>query len=170
MGTIAANELITLLPDLPWERIVYMAAAASIRDTARAVVPLLLRNEDASRRLKTRFFNLMLHPINDAREHNVYGVLPAGSLLALVDDLYERPKSPLDRTMGRWSNLRYARHVFPAKARKWMLWRVFDRAPNNLKPEPTRHGDFNDLDHVYWEPGYWGACGRVWPDGEVLCR
>lgn len=34
----------------------------------------------------TKFYGLMLHPMNDARESTGRGLLPSGSLLAYVDD------------------------------------------------------------------------------------
>ena len=33
MGTIVINELVQLFPNLPYENLVYMAGAASVRDT-----------------------------------------------------------------------------------------------------------------------------------------
>lgn len=62
MGTIVVNELLQLFPALPWETLVYMAGAASVRDTARATTPLLEQNGGC-----TRLYGLMLHPANEAR-------------------------------------------------------------------------------------------------------
>ena len=44
MGMIVVNELLQLFPDLPYESLVYMAGAASVRDTSRAVAPVLEGN------------------------------------------------------------------------------------------------------------------------------
>jgi pimeloyl-ACP methyl ester carboxylesterase len=71
MGTIVVNELVQVYPDLPYESLVYMAGAANIRDTQKAVVPLLTQNRGC-----TRFYGLMLHPINDAREATGGGLIP----------------------------------------------------------------------------------------------
>ena len=71
----------------------------------------------------------MLHPMNEAREPNGFGLLPSGSLLVYVDEFLEVPKTVPDRTVGQWRNLRATRHVFfPEEARRWMLFHVFDRA------------------------------------------
>jgi hypothetical protein len=139
-----------------------MGAASSVRDTARAISPLLQKN--ATKPVKTHFYSLMLHPLNDAREQTLWGFGPAGSLLTYIDELFENPKTPLDRTFGRWNNVRTALHIFPPEARRWMLFRVFDRAesPRN----PTSHGDFNDDDMCYWRAEFWGACGLYWADGQ----
>ena len=65
MGAIVVNELLQLFPDLPYEFLVYMAGAASVRDTSRAVTPVLVDNLGC-----TKFYGLMLHPMNEARESN----------------------------------------------------------------------------------------------------
>jgi hypothetical protein len=95
MGTIVINELLQLFPNLPYESLVYMAGAASVRDTARAVTPVLVNNRGC-----TKFYGLMLHPMNEARESTFYSLLPSGSLLVYVDEFLEVPKTVPDRTVG----------------------------------------------------------------------
>ena len=63
MGAIVINELLETFPRLPYENVVYMAGAASIRDTHRAIAPVLQAAPGC-----THFFNLSLHPMNEARE------------------------------------------------------------------------------------------------------
>jgi hypothetical protein len=165
MGGIVINGLLIAFPHLPYENIVYMGAAASIRETARAVGPLL---SDPSQNV--HFFNLMLHPMDEAREASSGGLLISGSLLFMVDDLFEQPKTIPDRTVGQWRNLRQARHLFSEKQQERVLFRVFSRtAPacqaNTSVPmmeaircaTPETHSDFNDKDVPFWCPEFWGA-------------
>ena len=182
MGTIVMNEVIPQHPDLPYRNLVFMGAAASIRDTARAMAPLLEQSRDG----RLRFYNLMLHPQNDARELVKYGAAPSGSLLAWIDEMFEGPKTHMDRTMGKWRNIRATKHVFSQEAQSNMLLRVFswdghwannhgdspacqgagDSCPSDARAcsfkIPTTHGDFNDLDARFWCPFFWGADKVGW--------
>lgn len=150
MGAIVVNELLELFPDLPYETLVYMAGAASMRDTARAVSPVLERNRGC-----TRLYGLMLHPMNEAREASGARLLLSGSLLVYIDEFLETPKTLPDRTVGQWRNIRMGRHLFPAAARKWSLFRVYDREPAQGRPNPTTHGAFNDSGMPFWSERFW---------------
>lgn len=166
MGTIVVNELLQLFPDLPYESLVYMAGAASVGETSRAVTPVLTRNRGC-----TRFYGLMLHPMNEAREATGWGLLPSGSLLVYVDEFLEVPKTVPDRTVGQWRNLRATRHVFfPEEARRWMLFHVFDRAQRNgAMPNPTSHGSFNDEGVPFWQEAFWKPDQVKFPAPEADC-
>lgn len=187
MGTMVMNELIPLHPDLPYRNLVFMAAAASVRDTTRAMSPVVLEaNNVQGETAPLHFYNLMLHPQNDANELVALGSAPSGSLLAWVDEMYENPKTAIDRTMGKWRNLRATRHVFPEDARRHMLFRVFNWAsdwereqfpppncdqgngggaaaltPVRFRP-PTTHSGFNDDEAKFWCPVFWGADKVRW--------
>ena len=160
MGAIVVNEILQAFPNLPYEALVYMAGAATVRDTARAVTPVLQGNRGC-----TKFFGLMLHPMNESREPTGGGLLVSGSLLTYVDEFLETPKTLPDRTVGRWHNLRTARHLFPETVRPWMLLRVYDReAATSIDPatgtvvrehNPTTHGAFNDLNMPFWNESFW---------------
>jgi len=110
MGTIVINELLPLFRELPVKDIVYMASAASVRDSKRSLAPLL-SHEDNSKHSQ-KFYNLMLHPMNDAQELAVKGMAPSGSLLAWIDEMYENPRTMLDRKFGKWRNVRATKHIF----------------------------------------------------------
>ncbi len=184
MGTIVMNELIPLHPRLPYRNLVFMAAAASVRDSARAMSRAVIEaNDGREQTAPLRFYNLMLHPENDANELVALGAAPSGSLLAWVDEMYENPKTAIDRTMGKWRNLRATRHVFPEDARRNMLFRVFNWAsdwereqshppacpesgeaapsPVRFRP-PTTHSGFNDDEARFWCPTFWGADKVRW--------
>lgn len=174
MGGIVLNELLTSYPDLPYEDIVYMGAAASIRSTSRAIVPLLSKAKGDPCCSGPRFFNLMLHPLNEARERSLRGFAPTGSLLAWIDEMYNDPVDMEDRTVGQWKNVRAAKHIFPLKAQERMLFRVFNRqgkdcSPNG-PPHPTMHSQFNDTESKFWRPAFWGAVDVGWEDKETAKR
>lgn len=168
MGTIVLNELIPHFEGtLPINNIVYMAAAASIRETERALEPLLERpnckdsdcpNEILEKSFKTpNFYSLMLHPKNEAREDSGYSLLPSGSLLEWLDEVLNEPQTALDRTMGKWRNLHRAKHVFSKKAQEKMTFVVFPRQPeaNYFDRVPLEHGDFNETCVQYWDQEFW---------------
>lgn len=71
------------------------------------------KNDDAINELKMLrkrikpfvFYNISLHPFTEAREENVLGAVPSGSLLEWIDNLIENPQDGLDRTLGKWTNI-----------------------------------------------------------------
>lgn len=145
MGTIILGDLIRLFPKLPYRDIVYMGAATSIGEFARSVIPYLRENPEA------RFYNLMLHPQREAVELTGGGAVPSGSLLEWIDEMYEPPRTMLDRTLGKWRNVRQARMIIPKDVGKRILLKVFGQGTG----EPLEHGDFNDARQCFWNPGYW---------------
>lgn len=165
MGTIVLDELIPIYHRLDYRNIVYMASAASIRDFRHSVVPLI------EARPAVRFYNLSLHPMADAREVAGYGVVQSGSLLEWIDDMYEQPRTMMDRTLGKWRNVRLAKHVFPSAAQRRMIFKVFGFRPEEgvrgqpgYRPgDPVRHGEFNDTRMHYWLPEFWGEADIAWP-------
>jgi hypothetical protein len=157
MGAIVVNELLETFPNLPYENVVYMGAAASIRETQRAIKPVLLAAPGC-----THFFNLSLHPMNEARESTSAGFAVSGSLLVWVDEMFERPKTLPDRTIGQWRNVRMVKRVFPPELQSQMLFKVFDRAEGMVPfgnggdyPNPTTHGAFNDEGIPFWNETFW---------------
>lgn len=177
MGTIVLNELIPTFPTLPYTNIVYMAAAASIGDGQRSVLPVLhrnmRRNPDEPPACTTVFYSLMLNPIAEARERTVKGLVLSGSLLEWIDDMFEDPKTTLDRTLGMWRNVRPALHVFGGPQRPCVHFKVFGfknsggngssmateycASPDQEIAHPQTHGAFNDGDKCYWQERFWKA-------------
>lgn len=145
MGAIVLNELIRTYDQFEYDDIVYMGAAASIRDMIRVVVPYLQRHPSA------RFYNLMLHPLNEAWELTWRGFVPSGSLLEWVDEMYEPPQTMLDRTLGKWRNLHLAKDLVDLDSQEHMVFKVFDGKGG----KPRKHGDFNDGETCFWNPGFW---------------
>ena len=167
MGAIALNELFSIYKKIPYENIIYMAAACSFRDTLNSMIPLLENSEKP-----IRFYNLMLHPLADAREVTAKGIIPSGSLLEWIDDMYEHPKTIIDRTLGKFRNVRIAKHVFPKEAQKKMIFKVFgfrksDPKNPEKKGDPVKHGHFNDTSLDFWQPHFWGENAVNWELNEV---
>lgn len=122
MGSFVGNEALRLYPDLPWKSLTFMAAAASNREFLVGAAPTLARHPDI------RFANLTLHPLNESRELFAGGVAPQGSLLEWVDEMFEGPRSPDERTMGKWSNFKRNAHLIPASVRAQTTVRVFAKS------------------------------------------
>lgn len=147
-------------------RVVYMAAACSVRDLDLAVVPFLERHEE------TTFHMLTLHPDAEAGERQ--GILfekitgidkvdlePRGSLLVWIDSYFENPITPMDRTAGRWENIVEGMHIFRDVTRQVTL-KTFGYGPDNLgAPDfwggrsPQKHGQFFREEMAFWKPEFW---------------
>jgi hypothetical protein len=160
MGAIVANELMRELPNYLYTNIVFMGAAARISDVLKSVVPVLQKNAEA------HFYNLTLLPSNEAREMTYKGLLPSGSLLEWIDELYESPSSRLERTMGKWDNLRGLLPVLSDEAPADRITiKVFGSEPG----EPTKHSEFNDVSMCFWRKSFWGSEKR-WADHHESCQ
>jgi len=154
MGSLIGNEVARFFPEFPMHRIIYMAAAASVRDFRGAVVPYMDQQgpaelggpnpcrEDAP--VCTHFYNLMLHPQRETREVNFYAAVPQGSLLEWIDEMFEDPRSADERTLGKWSNIVANRDLFSLEQQRRMMHRVF---PVNA--------DTRTEGYMVFEPG-WG--------------
>lgn len=170
MGTMVLSDLVRAHPRLPYSNIVYMAAAMSIRDFSQTVEPVLQDRPspalatDASKAPAVRFFNLSLLPKREARELSGYGLLPSGSLLEWIDEMYTPPTTPLDRTLGKWVNVRDIIHTFTPDARGRMTFKVFGDSPG----EPDKHGDFNEVHMCFWRDSFWNDV--TWKQHTASCK
>ena len=171
MGALIGNEILARRPELPWRRIVYMAAATPTRDVRLMVSNLL--SED---RPELRFFNLMLHPLAESHDLEVLGIVPEGSLLEWIDEMFGGPKTVDDRMFGKWTNAEKTMSMFPRPVRQRMTFRVFpaqSRMSNGNDAEmadfaaqcavikggrtpprchPIKHGEF--VDYAFWRDHY----------------
>lgn len=163
MGAIVINELNERFPRLPYSDIVVMASAASLRETRRVIDRYF---EDVKEAEDARFYSLMLHPLNEARERQGLGAVPSGSLLMWIDEMYDVPKTPEDKTFGFWPTAKPARRMFGREAQERMLYRVFSRphAALDQPSNPVEHGDFNDDEMCFWRPSFWGVTGTDWEE------
>ena len=166
MGTLILNDLIRLYGDsnldFPIDEIVYLAAACTIRDFEKSVIPYLRKNP------LTKFYNLTLHPYGDAREKTYGDFLPRGSLLEWIDDFASNPSTFTYLTLGKWNNAIMALHVIPPAVRDQVTLKGFGiQDPEyNHRPhqgevneisynKPQRHSHLNDSDQLFWRPDYW---------------
>lgn len=153
MGAIVANEIVRMRDTLPFDRIVFMAAASSVREFELGVLPYLRSHPSA------QFYNLTLHPLADRREYTLRGVGPNGSLLEWVDAYLSNPESDLDRVMGKYVNVYGAEHIFEPAVRTQIHIRAFGdgdgRGCGPTKREPYHHGGFNDPSVPFWHSDFW---------------
>ncbi len=161
MGTIVLNEMIASTqvsgfgPTPKIDKIVYMAAACKISDFMVTAGEYIRTNQ-------TSFHNLTLHPVQEVREslwNDIGSPLMSGSLLTWIDEMFERPPSFQERTLGTFNNTVVARdllpkgkniHIkaFPAAFRKGSL---FNRDKNS-RLGPQSHGAFNN--YRFWHPKF----------------
>lgn len=132
MGAFIVNQIVNAFPNLEYKNIVYMAAAASIREFRLMTEPVVKLKKD------TRVFSLSLHPLAEGTEINWGGISPIGSLLEWIDDIYTTPYTMEDRTMGKWENVVVAQESFSDGIQDRMRFKRFDRTCAG----PTRHGGF----------------------------
>jgi hypothetical protein len=168
MGAIVGNRILREYPNLPIDRIQYMAAASSIADVESSVIPHLRRRKTATFQLGT------LQPFAEAGELQTskWGwilpdvFIPRGSLLEWIDDYLENSRSPFDRRAGKWRNVALGLHLFPDSVRSRVTIKAFGvRDPIDsgtlYEKHPARHGEFNDAKLGFWCRDYW----RVTRDG-----
>ncbi|MBI5775750.1 MAG: hypothetical protein HY444_00045 [Nitrospirae bacterium] len=175
MGTIVLNQMIrefglktvtgsdgktsTTGVALPFNRIVYMAGAATVRDYQDSLFPYLRENQNA------RMYHLVLHPKAEVRERFDPGIPyvdlpPRGSLLAWVDDFLSAPETPLDRTVGRYENLLSAVHNTADELRGRVHIKAFGAGRDVRAPQ--KHGDFTS--HLkFWKSECWWSPGADYP-------
>lgn len=140
MGAIIINRLVTLLPELPVRNIIFLGSADSIRNTQSGVLHFLEHAENA------KFYSWMLHPDNEERELSARGLLPSGSLLTWIDNMYTSPETLLDKRFGRWQSLKRIPKIIPEEFAGRVRLMVF---PLNDRNRPFEHGDFGGCD--FWD-------------------
>jgi pimeloyl-ACP methyl ester carboxylesterase len=157
MGTIVLNRVLQdfgISPSgaMPFNRIVYMAAAATLREYEDSVFPYLMKNQTA------QFYHLTLHPraeIRDRWEPVPYVDLPPrGSLLVWVDDFLANPGTPHDLTVGRYTNLMVGLHNTPDELRRRIHIKAFHAGVSVEETDPQHHGDFS-APFTFWKPECW---------------
>lgn len=152
MGSMVANNIIIRKPKLNYKNIVYMGAAASLKDVESNVVPILQKNTDVE------FYNLSLDPYRELSESKAFGSVPRGSLLIWIDTYLTTVKSFTDRTSGGWFNMvRAADTIFPDSVKKQVHLTKF-----GFGAGPQKHGEFDE--YRFWKHAYWTGdekCGLI---------
>ena len=158
MGAIIANDIVSEFPGLNYEKIIHMAAADSLRNFMQKTLPYLASHKE------TKFYNLVLHPVNEDQEQSAFGAAPEGSLLIWLDYLLTNPETTLDRVAGRWENAKWAVPLFTSyqgqelsnvHLKLFGLRQTMEYLDTGEKvAEPIKHGDFGDK--RFWRPEfYW---------------
>lgn len=162
MGTIVANQILSSHAKLPFDEIVYLAAACSVTDCVRDVGTYLELNRRA------KFYNLSLHPIAEVVETNPTiptrkatpmavlkggaGLLvPRGSLLVWLDEMFTKPMTPQGRRMGMWRAAVTEVNLFPKTVQGRVHLKMFASGPED---QPQKHGSFVAQDMEFWSKEY----------------
>jgi hypothetical protein len=164
MGTIVLNELFNRNPDIEASRIAYFGAACSIEDFEKSVCPYLRQHTN------TQFYSLSLHRICERDENALSSMLPVpvfrdlivrGSLLNWIDDIFAKPNTITDRTLGAWENATRALPDIPGDLRGQVHLRGCDieKRPAFYRTEglkdPQIHGAFTQAN--FWSTAF------LWP-------
>ena len=158
-GTIIINEAIrrfglsnTKDQVLPFNTIVYMAAASTLRDVQASVYPYLQNNPS------TQLYQLMLHEQAEEGE-TVWQPLdlpPRGSLLVWVNDFLSNPLTHKERTGGRYQNFFGDYHSIPENIRDQIYLKVFSQGEKVRSENPQKHGEFTDR-FRFWAAKCWAT-------------
>lgn len=143
MGAIVINQSIRYIPTEFLSNIVYMAPAATIRETSDSIIPVLMSNKSIE------FYILVLHPMAEIEEINLLDFVPRGSLLEWIDNWYSTPPSHTYRRVGKWINVIQALHLF-RDVRAQVFIKGFDVSKDTI---PVKHGDFNNCE--FWKKEFW---------------
>lgn len=161
MGAFILNSLINthleiLVENQILSNVVYMAAATNIEETILTIRNLYQAYESKSIESDQwpKVSNLMLNRVAEVSEMMFSGLVPSGSLLVWVDEIYERPNHPAGRTIGAevnvFSALPYIEQQLGPYYTDKITFKSFDRAPGS---KPASHGEFND--DKFWHPSFW---------------
>lgn len=181
MGTIVANSVVAKYPCLPYRDVVFMGAAISIQEFNDGIGNRMLLSEcdDKTHFKDFSFYNLSLHPEAEALGKEYLGVVPSGSLLEWIDDIFESPVDLGGRTLGKWSNVSAAlcqeekldRHecqplfppslVCPRGFKPDCVARMHFKRFSLSNDQPLLHGEFglgaakSGKSFHYWNPKLW---------------
>ncbi|MGF6109098.1 hypothetical protein [Pseudomonas frederiksbergensis] len=162
MGAIVAVNVLARHGDLNIRNLVFMGAAAKIKDLENVVSPWLQTHQQA------QFWNLSLDPYREIGENTFYDFAPRGSLLNWIDFTFGEVNSYKDRTAGSWWNItRLAEDVFPLQNGTTSLrTRVhLTRFPIGSKCQwPQKHGEFDD--YLFWKKDFWQAQPKLFSGNE----
>ena len=139
MGAIISCEMVRRHPELPFDDIVFLAAACTVKQCEDTVIPYLRTNRQA------QFYNVTLHPYADIREStsDTLGpacvLVPRGSLLEWLDAFFTNPSTREDRMLGKWRNAITSPGIFPPDVARQVHLKMFAYGDNSV---PQRHGAF----------------------------
>ena len=135
MGTMILNNVLEDYTDLSFDRIVYLAAAASIDDVRAAVLPYLRNHRE------TKFWGFSLSETREALEWDYLDMFDRGTLLVWIDHYFQRVNAPGDRVFGRGKELRQYFEIPEDLRARFFLVKF-----GNGRHDPKRHGDFSKME------------------------
>lgn len=157
MGAIIGNRILVENSNLTFRRIIYMAAACSLRDFNICVVPYLQHHSTA------QFYALSLHPKCESGEiafspgKAEVDLAPRGSLLVWIDNIFGNPPSENLRRFGIYQTAIIASHNVPPEVRSRVAYKAFNCGDpdirNGLVWQPQHHGDFSNA--PFWLSELW---------------
>ena len=151
MGTLVVNQALSKYPDLNIKNIVYMGAAAPLRSLESTIAPWLQHHPN------THFYSLSLDPYNELSEQSGQGLLPRGSLLNWIDNIFSDIHSVKDRTVGSWINIiMLADDMFapsPYLRERIHLTKFHVHTSQGMDVGPQQHGEFDN--YAFWREEYW---------------
>ena len=136
-GAIVVANLVAAFPNADFRRIVFLGAAATIRDFNTKVVPYLRNHGDA------KFFNVSLHPAVEARSSQ--GWSPYGSVLELLDNHFTQPAGETDRVMGKWDNVVAAAHTIDPQVRCRVTLKRLPAGDAYRRKVPQSHSELGQV-------------------------
>jgi hypothetical protein len=181
MGTIVVNEMVRQFghplevkkindkgiedkdtkPDRKplFDKIVYMAAACSLRDYLNTIPHYLEEYGDKNNgQIGPQMYHLMLNDHAETAEQSLGLSLP-GSLLVWIDGFFARPDSSLDLVAGRYQNLLRIVHLHDIlHIRPRVSLKVFG---SENRTNPQTHGDFDNF--PFWKEEFWQITDRDSP-------
>lgn len=177
MGTIVLNHTLAVhqnewIESKSLSNIVYMGAACSIADAVKALRPILAPDKPKDDNSKEKdsgqyvnFYNLTLNRVSEVAEMHAGGLIPTGSLLVSIDQHFDHPNHPMNRTFGSEVNVLSALATLDSifeDAKGEIVFKAFDRYKNGL---PSKHGDFNKI--PFWRRSTWVLnVGKNEPSGK----
>lgn len=138
MGALVVHRLLLAFPSVPFRRVVFLGAAASIDDVETAVLPYLDRHPD------TEFHTVSLSMNDERHEQGPGDLWERGSLLVWIDNLFERVNAPQQLRVGRCVNLFQPAPGEPEGTRTRYANRLFFHKLTGRTEDPRRHGDFDE--------------------------
>ena len=157
MGTIVANEMVRQFghpldsahshQGPLFDKIVYMAAACSLRDYLNTIPHYLEEYKEPA------MYHLVLQDSAEAAEQSLWSSLP-GSLLVWIDGFFARPDDPLDLVAGRYQNLLRVVHLHDIPhIRSRVSVKAFNFGDQTVETNPQKHGDFDNF--PFWKDQFW---------------
>jgi hypothetical protein len=154
MGTIIIDRLLRYAPYFEVKNIVFMGAATSVEDYRDTVDAYLDRHKGKGQEgTGTQMYHLVLHPLAEVTERNLFDLAPRGSLLVWIDNYFTEPPTPVGRRVGRFSNVVPELRFAAPEIKKQIHLKVFRLERKYRCWNPRKHTDFGSF--PFWDEDFW---------------